>query len=81
VVAYYDMTNGDLKIAKCRNLACESSNITTVDTGPGAVVGVYPSITIGTDGLPVISYYDDTNKTLKVVKCANPFCVNLWWRR
>jgi hypothetical protein len=81
VIAYYDMTNGDLKVAKCRDVACSSSNITTVDTGYGANVGAYPSVTIGTDGLPIISYYDDTNKTLKVAKCANPFCVNLWWRR
>ena len=34
----------------------------------------YTSITIGTDGLPVISYFDDTNDDLKVAKCGNAAC-------
>jgi len=37
-------------------------------------VGAHNSITIGIDGLPVISYYDYTNGNLKVVKCGNPSC-------
>jgi hypothetical protein len=80
VISYYDNTNYDLKVAKCGNSACSSGNtITSVDTGGN--VGLYTSITIGTDGLPVISYYDYTNYNLKVAKCANPFCLNNWSRR
>jgi hypothetical protein len=56
-----------------------SNTITTVD--PTGAVGRFSSITIGTDGLPVISYYDATDDDLKVVKCANPFCLNNWSRR
>jgi hypothetical protein len=56
-----------------------SNTITTVDSGED--VGYYPSITIGTDGLPVISYLDVTNRNMKVAKCANPFCLNNWSRR
>ena len=37
-------------------------------------VGRYPSIAIGADGLPVISYYDNTAETLKVARCANADC-------
>jgi hypothetical protein len=37
-------------------------------------VGRYTSIAIGTDGLPVISYFDDTANTLKVAKCGTRSC-------
>ena len=44
-------------------------------------VGSYSSVTIGTDGLPVISYYDATNGDLKVARCSNPYCLVNWSRR
>jgi len=46
--------------------------ITSVDTGGG--VGADTSITIGADGLPIISYRDGTNQSLKVFHCANVTC-------
>jgi hypothetical protein len=82
VISYHDEneTNGDLKVAHCGNASCSLGNtITSVDTG--GYVGYDTSITIGTDGLPVISYFDYTNVDLKVAKCANPFCLNNWSRR
>ena len=33
------------------------------------------SITLGVDGLPLVSYYDYTNDDLKVVHCSNRFCI------
>jgi hypothetical protein len=73
IISYYDYTNGDLKVAKCGNVACSSGNtITTIDSGGN--VGLYSSITIGTDGLPVISYLDYGNMYLKVAKCGNAAC-------
>jgi predicted regulator of Ras-like GTPase activity (Roadblock/LC7/MglB family) len=73
IISYYDVTNGDLKVAKCGDAACSSGNtITSVDsTGD---VGAYSSIAVATDGLPVISYFDITNLHLKVIKCGNAAC-------
>jgi predicted regulator of Ras-like GTPase activity (Roadblock/LC7/MglB family) len=74
VISYQDSTAGALKVAKCANAACTgASTITTVDD-PANSVGRFTSIKIGTDGLPVISYEDQTAGTLKVAKCANAAC-------
>ena len=53
--------------------------MTTLDSTDN--MGQYSAITIGTDGLPVIAYFDGTNYNLKVVKCTNPFCISYWSRR
>ncbi len=37
-------------------------------------VGINPSITLGTDGLAVISYFDFSNGALKIAKCSNATC-------
>ena len=73
VIAYYDTTNGDLKVLKCGNSQCTFQNkITTIDS-LGAV-GQRPSLFLPPDGLPIISYYDVTNTSLKIHKCANVAC-------
>jgi len=47
---------------------------TTVDDGAGSIVGEYSSIAIGTDGFPVISYFDDRAAALKVAHCYDMAC-------
>src|SRR5688572_31033722 len=47
---------------------------TTLD-GSGNV-GQYSSVTIGTDGLALISYYDATNGDLKVAHCSDVACTS-----
>ena len=37
--------------------------------------GQYTSVTVGADGLDLISYHDVTNRTLKVVHCSDPSCI------
>ena len=73
VMSYYDSSNGDLKVVKCSNTSCSSSNtIVTLDSTGN--VGSFTSIAIGTDGNPVMSYYDTSNQDLKVLKCSSPSC-------
>ncbi len=77
VIAYYDANRSDLVVVKCGNAVCSDLvtagyKITTVDAVGD--VGFSHSIAIGADNLPVISYYDRTNKDLKVVKCGYANC-------
>jgi len=46
--------------------------VTTLDSTD--TVGLYTSVTIGSDGFPLISYYDYTNGALKVAHCSNVAC-------
>ena len=75
VISYHDGTNLDLKVVKCGNAACSSGNtLTTVDsTGD---VGHHTSITLGADNFPVISYRDNTDGDLEVLKCADATCAS-----
>ena len=75
VISYFDATAAALKVAKCANAACTgTATISTVDDPPANSVGRDSSIAIGTDGLPVISYEDNTAGALRVAKCANAAC-------
>jgi hypothetical protein len=75
IISYYDVTNADLRVAHCETIDCyPPSTRTTVDsTGD---VGQYSSIAIGTDGLPIISYFDTSNTHLKVAHCENQSCTS-----
>jgi len=62
VIAYYDVTNGKLKVAECTNATCSSSTIKTIGSADDAGL----SIAIGTDGTPLVAYID--NDRLKVAR-------------
>lgn len=59
------------------SVACEPvpglPRISTVDD-PANDVGRFTSLAFGTDGFPVISYFDSSSGALKVAKCANAAC-------
>jgi hypothetical protein len=74
VISYENVTAGDLRVTKCGNPACTSGNVSVTADSPANDVGVYSSIAIGADGLPVISHQDSTADTLRVTKCGNPAC-------
>ena len=77
IISYYDLDNADLKVVQCTNPTCNFSDNSWYD---GLVlddddnVGRYASIATGNDGNPIVSYYDFTNKDLKVVHCTNASC-------
>ena len=57
MVIYIDGSNNELKIANCLDVACTSATIATLDL-PYYELGGPPSVTIGSDGLVLISYRD-----------------------
>ena len=75
VISCYDWTEQALKVAKCNDPACApgGETISTVDD-PTNDVGTHSSIALGTDGFPVISYYDATAGALKVARCDDAAC-------
>ncbi|NQW18162.1 MAG: collagen-like protein [Chloroflexi bacterium] len=73
VIAYREGSGGGLRFLRCGNIQCSSGNqIATLDDG--AKVGFDISITIGADGLPIISYHDQELFDLKFIHCGNPKC-------
>ena len=65
--------DASLKVAHCQNLACSTADITTLDTLGGDAFGT--SITIGTDGMGLISYQNLTQGSqLAVAHCSNLPC-------
>ncbi len=51
-----------------------TNTISAVLPSPGINDGLYSSITIGADGLPVVAYYDATKGYLMIGKCSNAAC-------
>ncbi len=72
LISYYDSApNYDLKVAHCDNATCSVATTTTIDN-TGGTVGMYTSITIGSDGRGLISYVGDGD--LRVFHCGNLAC-------
>ena len=75
IISYFAANSKDLKVAACTDPTCTNiPTITTVDSTDN--VGGFTSITIGVDNNPIISYYDNTYKALKVAACTNPTCTD-----
>jgi hypothetical protein len=83
VVAYRFLA--DLKVAHCATTDCSAVTLLAVEADPAEVEdeGAGVSITIGADGLPLISYLDLTGPEagLRVAHCSNVLCAPFFRRR
>lgn len=78
IIAYHDRERGALKIAHCEDTACTQATIAILDrtadpSTPGGV-GLDPVIRIGRDGLPLVVFRDDDQKTVKLARCSDQIC-------
>jgi hypothetical protein len=70
LISYSDAINGGhLKIAHCSDVNCSSATITTLDSADYVGAGI--SVTLGADGLALISYYGGG---LRVAHCSDVTC-------
>jgi hypothetical protein len=73
VAAWYDATQGDLKLTICTSANCFSPIERTLDmaqdVGAGTSVAIDP-----TSGFPVVAYYDRSNRDLKIYRCQAADC-------
>jgi hypothetical protein len=78
LLAYQDATAKTLNVAHCRDAACTSALVTRVASQLNGTAGFDTSVTVGADGLPLISSIATrTNPTLdflKVTHCENVAC-------
>ena len=75
LISYYvgDEPNAVLKAGHCNDVLCSSAAITTLGSGSHRFADA-PSITIGVDGLGLISYFDIILNSLKVAHCSDVLC-------
>ena len=72
VIAYYDATNGNLKLYDCADASCASGTRRILDSSGD--VGTHVALAIRPNGLPVVAYRSVTGATLKLYDCSNVAC-------
>ena len=74
-IAYYNATQGDLKLIHCTDQGCTGPQSSVLVDGTGAAdVGANLSMTLDLASNPVISYYDATNLGLSIARCDTTAC-------
>jgi hypothetical protein len=73
VVSYFDYSAGDVNIIRCGDSNCSAGNTITAPDGPD-FVGEWTAVTLQSGDIPVVAYYDFTNRDLKVTRCGDPAC-------
>lgn len=71
VVTYTD-ANGSLKLAVCGTANCSTTVIRTLV--PAANRSTNPALVLTAANIPIVSFYDKTDKNLRVVLCNNSVC-------
>jgi hypothetical protein len=77
VISYHNATTGNLLVAHCHDANCSvlptPPTISVADQSPD-IVGTFTSLKLDGAGFPVISYYDATSNTLKLMHCDDVNC-------
>jgi hypothetical protein len=76
VISYFDVTNGDLKVAHCNDVNCAGGD--DAPAGPvddAGTTGMYTSLALDNDN-PVISYYNFDTAKLMLAHCNDPDCAD-----
>jgi hypothetical protein len=74
VISYYDFTNGNLKVAHCNEPNCVGGDESLQSPDTGGNVGPFTSLELDAAGNPVVSYFDSSNSTIKIMHCNDPNC-------
>jgi hypothetical protein len=75
IISYQDGLYKHLKLAICLDINCSKSIVKTIDNGELTnEVGYYSSISITSNDIPIISYHDRTDGSLKLAICNNLTC-------
>ena len=73
LISYYlPSVPGMLNVAHCNDVVCKRSTVSTI-WNPSWSADATTSITIGRDGLGLISFFDPAG-ALRVAHCSNPLC-------
>jgi hypothetical protein len=74
VIAHRDTDDLLVRVVKCGNAACSAGNVSTIvdDTLPD--LGLYTSLAIGGDGLPVLVYEQHPLALIRITKCGTQSC-------
>ena len=67
VITHVDHEADDLYVTLCGDPVCGNGNVTTLVAANG-VVGEFNSLTIGTDGIPIAAYYNETTGDLALAR-------------
>ncbi len=74
LISHYDATTKLLQLTRCGDTACVADNRTRAVDSQIVNAGLHSSMAIGTDGLPVIAYYDANTTTLVITHCGDLIC-------
>jgi len=75
VISYHDQSISGVKLATCDDVFCKNPTIETIDSS--GITGQYTSLAMfrnNASELPLISYYDMSNKDLRYAICADSSC-------
>jgi hypothetical protein len=74
VLAYWDATNSDLKVAHCNDKNCSGGDESITSPDTTASTGLDPAIVLDALGNPVVTYYDVTNQDIRLMHCNDANC-------